>query len=158
MISIEKDRQWPLSLFGRQKGVATQPDSGRRKNEHIGSFLPCFQLHELKSWVQGQCIILEPVNKILLCSPVKLISEELHHFLWDTALQMGHRSPARLRSLCSKCKNGHFVLAGLKMTTCSSDPHWGSQVGKTSCLEEEWWAVDVSRILFCSFVNLFSYL
>ena len=52
------------------------------------------------------------VNKIPLSSPVKLISEELHYFLWDTALQVCHRRPSQLWCLHSKCKNGHFVLVG----------------------------------------------
>lgn len=131
---------------------------GKEKKWAHWVILACFQLHELKSWVQVQCIILEPVNKIPLCSPVKLISEELHYFLWDTALQMCRGSPAQLHCLCSTCKNGHSVLGWAENDTCSSDPHWGYQVGKTSCIEEEPWAVDVCVILFCSFVNLLSYL
>lgn len=115
MICIEKERQWPLSLFGRQEGVANLPDSGRRKNEHIGSFLPCFQLHE--RWLQVQCILLEPVNKIPLCSPVKLISEELHYFLWEAALQMCHgREPRPAVLPWLQVQEWVFCTAGLKMT------------------------------------------
>lgn len=47
---------------------------------------------------------------------------------------------ARMGILCCRAEND----------TCSSDPCWGYQVGKTSCLEEELWAVNVCVILFCS--------
>lgn len=47
---------------------------------------------------------------------------------------------ARMGILCCRAEND----------TCSSDPHWGYQVGKTSCLEEELWAVNARAILFPS--------
>lgn len=69
-ISLEgKRRRMPLCLTWEEE------------KSTLGHFLTCFQLHELKSQVQVQCIILEAGNKIPLCSPVKLISEELHNFL-----------------------------------------------------------------------------
>lgn len=81
MIGIENGEEFFLNLFGRQKEEDASLLGLGRSKEHTGSFLPCFQLHELKSQVQVQCIILEAENKIPLCSPVKLISEELHNFL-----------------------------------------------------------------------------
>lgn len=69
MIGTVKRGEFFLNPFGMQEEKdATLPDLERRK-EHTGSFLPCFQQHELKSQVQVQCIILEAVNKTPLCSP-----------------------------------------------------------------------------------------
>lgn len=114
MIGIENGEEFFLNLFGRQKEEDASLLGLGRSKEHTGSFLPCFQLHELKSQVQVQCIILEAENKIPLCSPVKLISEELHNFLWDIALQMCHGRPAWLCCHHPECKNGHFVLLDWK--------------------------------------------
>lgn len=47
---------------------------------------------------------------------------------------------ARMGILCCAAEND----------TCSSDPRWGYQVGKTSCLEELLWAVNVCVILLSS--------
>lgn len=66
MIGIENGKSsFSQSLWKAKEEDVTLLGLGRSK-EHTGSFLPCFQLHELKSQVQVQCIILEAENKIPL--------------------------------------------------------------------------------------------
>lgn len=129
MISIEQKTECLLDLFGREDehDLETTLPEWRRRREQVGSFLPCFQLHELKSPIQVQCILLKAANKIPLCSPLKLISEELHYFLWDRAPQMCRGRPAGLHCLRLECKNGHFVLQA-ESDTHSPHPCGGYQV------------------------------
>lgn len=66
--------------------------------------------------------------------------------------------PPGCATITQSARMGTLYYCWAENNTYSSDPHWGSQVDKTSCLGEGSWAVDVCVILFCSFVSLFSYL
>lgn len=132
-------------------------------------------LRKEKKWVHWVIFAMFPATWIEKWSP-----GSMHHswaseqnpslfpsetYLWRATLLPVRYSPAdvpwepRLAVLpLLKVQEWTFCTCWAENDTCSSDSHWGYQVGKTSCLDEELWAVDVFMIMFCSFVNLFSYI
>lgn len=130
----------------------------KEEKSTLGHFCPVSSNMNWKAKSRFNASFLRQWTKPLFVPPVKLISEELHDFLWDTALQMCHRRPTRLCCHHSKCKNGHFVLLGWKW-------HWllwsplGFPSGQNFLLRGGAGGSGcVCVILFCSFVNLFSHL
>lgn len=94
----------------------------------LGHFCPVSSYMNWKAKSRFNASFLRP-RTTPLCSPVKLISEELHNFLWDIALQMCH-GETRLAVLPSPRVQEWALYCWTENDTLCSDPHWGSQVDK----------------------------
>lgn len=116
MISIEKERQWPLSLFGRWEGVATLPDLGRRKNEHIGSFCPVSSSMNWRAESRFNASFLSQWTKSLFVPQwnLSLKSDTTPCEIQPCRCAMG--APPSCAAFAQRARMGILYLARLKMT------------------------------------------